>query len=123
LNTQRQSATVFGDVRLGSGGPCDNNITITSSLLAGGGYMLYACSAASDPGTSTLTVTNNRFARCATGAVSDGDGLVCSGGQDSHGYWPQGGYFGLDSYTYCSPASDVTWSGNVWDDNNATAGC
>jgi hypothetical protein len=53
------------------------------------------------------------------------DGTECEGGADSHGYWPLGGYYGLvdTEAIYCPPDSGQTWAGNVWDDNNETAGC
>jgi hypothetical protein len=43
-------------------------------------------------------------------------------GADSHGYWPDGGYFGVEADVYCTGAGQ-TWTGNVWDDNGATGGC
>lgn len=124
LNTQMQTATVFGDTHGGGGGPCDNHLTVTGSLLAGGGFMLYPCGNSSSAGQSTMTVTGNRFARCVTAPVfnSQSGGSACAGGQDSHGYWPAGGYFGTLANAYCG-APGQTWSGNVWDDTGATIAC
>jgi hypothetical protein len=141
LNPFPQTDDVFGDTGGGSGGPCKNQITITNSLLAGGGYTLYECAHATSAGSSSLTFTNNRIARCLGTSVNDSvtGGTYCqgvgptdpnvgcgnSGGcvpspGDGNGYYPQGGYFGLDSQTYCAQA---TWSGNVWDDDGATVTC
>jgi hypothetical protein len=134
LDPSWQNSTVFGDTQWGSGGPCDNHWTITNSLLAGGGFLIYTCGNASSTGSSTMNISNNRFARCTTGPFRYNrgtGGTACQGsadkaigaGSDSHGYWPDGGYFGIDAWTYCPPKSNQTWSGNVWDDNGAPAGC
>jgi hypothetical protein len=134
LNPADQTAAVFCDTHWGGGGACDNHISINNSLLAGGGFTLYPCGNASSVGSSTMNISNNRFARCITGPIaynSGTGGTACKGSQgssigsgaDSSGYWPYGGYFGLDAYIYCPPTSGQAWSGNVWDDNGATAGC
>ena len=134
LNPADQTATVFCDTHFGQSGACDNHITLTNSLVGGGGFTLYPCGNASSVGSSTMNISNNRFARCTTPTFqynSSTGGTACQGsrgtaigsGVDSHGYWPDGGYFGLDAYIYCPPDSNQTWTGNVWDDNSATAGC
>lgn len=123
LNPQMQTATVFGDTHLGGGGACSNQITIKNSLLAGGGFTLYSCGNASSVGTSILDFENNRFARCGTPSVQNGDGTVCSGGSDTSGYYPNSGYFGRGAYVYCPNVSKQVWSGNVWDDTGAIADC
>jgi hypothetical protein len=134
LEPADQTATVFCDTHWGSGGPCDNHISIANSLLAGGGYILYTCGNSSSVGSSTMSINNNRFARCTTGPITFNrsiGGHACQGstgssmgsGADGHGYWPDGGYFGVDADTYCPPRSGQTWSGNVWDDNGAPVGC
>lgn len=133
FNPEEQVAEVFCDTGGGSGGPCDNHVSVSNSLLAGGGYTLYACGNSSSVGSSTMSITDNRFARCTSSPVRQtGDGgYDCQGttseaigaGADVHGYWPYGGHYGLASDTYCPPAGGQTWSGNVWDNNNARVGC
>ena len=63
--------------------------------------MLYQCSAATAVGTAALTVVGNVF---------------------SSGYYPDGGNYGVDAYTFCS-APSTTWSGNVWDGGGGAIGC
>lgn len=120
LNPQPQTATVFGDTICGS-----NNFTVTNSLLAGGGFLLYPAANSSSVGSNTMNVSGNRFARCLTKPVYDpsSGGTTCAGGSDSHGYYPNGGFFETDAYTYCPPTKNQTWTGNVWDDNGATVDC
>lgn len=133
LNPQNQVAEVFCDTNNGAGGACSNHVTIINSLLAGGGFLMYACGNASSPGTSSLNVQNNVFARCRTNPITfnrQSGGYACAGtlsdaagaGADSHGYWPRGGYYGVASDTYCSQSNSV-WSGNVWDDNHRLVRC
>lgn len=133
LNPEHQVAEVFCDTNNGSGGACTNHVSVSNSLIAGGGYLFYPCGNASSAGSSTMSITGNRFARCTTSPIVqtyDG-GYTCQGstsvsigsGEDSHGYWPYGGHYGVASGIYCPPASGQTWSGNVWDDNSAAVGC
>lgn len=133
LNTYNSVATLFCDTNGGRGGACDNHITMTDNLMAGGGFLLYECGNASSVGSGTMNITGNRFARCLTGPVTqatDG-GFDCAGskstqagaGADQNGYWPKGGHYGVDSYTFCPPVAGATWSGNVWDNNNANVAC
>ena len=133
LNPQAQVADVFCDTNGGNGGRCRNHVTVGNSLLAGGGYALYPCGNASSAGSSTMSITGNRFARCTTRPfrqTSDG-GWDCGAsrsqtigsGADPLGYWPYGGHYGLDSYIYCPPARGQIWSGNVWDNNGRPARC
>jgi hypothetical protein len=69
LNSSSQTAVFFGDDNGGdpTGAVADNDITISNSFLAGGGYTIYAnAKASSDAGaTKPITFENNRFARCA----------------------------------------------------------
>jgi len=113
INEQGQTATVFGDTICGGG----NHFTVTNSLLAGGGYVLYPQANGSSPSGAQTVVTGNHIARCLTKEVvnSSGDHL-CSGGADSNGFFPNGGKYGVGAY-FSGP---VTWSGNVWDDNLAS---
>jgi hypothetical protein len=83
-----------------------------------------------NPGTSSLNVQGNRFARCTGVPVTynaslgghtcgpNPPGSSAGSGADGHGYWPCGGYFGFD---LSMESATATWSGNVWDDNNAPA--
>ncbi|MGN6870632.1 MAG: hypothetical protein ACTHMY_19750 [Solirubrobacteraceae bacterium] len=135
LNPFDQTAEIFGDTL---GQPCQNQFTITNNLMAGGGYILYSCSSASSVGTSKLIFTGNDIARCGGTSTFDSalGGHYCGStapsttnsnavgaGGDSHGEWPQGGFFGLGDYIYCSGGGGVTWSGNFWDDNGAAIAC
>jgi hypothetical protein len=127
LNPHEQTADLFCDTAGGGGGPADNHITVTKSLIAGGGYSLYPQGNSSSVGSSTMDISDNRFARCLTSQVynSESGGTECSGGADSNGYYPFGGQYGVvdPEGTYCPPASGQQWSNNVWDDNNETIGC
>jgi hypothetical protein len=107
LNPVPQTATVFVDGKSGS----PSNVTINDSMLAGGGYTLYA---AANGGSGAATITDNHFARCLS-PMSEGSGGTwnCQNGADSHGYYPKGGSFGSTT----SNPPHLTWGGNVWDDN------
>jgi hypothetical protein len=121
LNPQEQTAVLFGDTHVGGGGPCDNHVTVTGSLVAGGGALFYPCGNASSVGSSTMTIKNNRFARC-TGTHQyepESGGTLCAGGADTHGYFPFGGFFMTAAYIYSGTGQ--VWEGNVWDDNNEVA--
>ena len=126
------ASSVFADVNSGSGGICSNKLSVTNSFIAGGGFLIYQCPSGTSVGTASLTFTGNDVARCTTGTITqatDG-GYDCGGvktttpgsGADSHGFWPYGGHYGVDSYTYCT-AGTTQWSGNHWDDNGASIGC
>lgn len=98
LNKHDQTAVIFG----GSGAKADNHITLTNSLLGGGGYMLYPYGNSSSVGSGTMNISNNRFTRA---------------------YYPNGGFYGVDAYIYCGANAQQIWSNNVWDDNNALVQC
>jgi len=114
LNPHDQTADVFtktdfGDVAM---------VSITNNLMAGGGYMIYGGEDGSPSGVvGPVTVTDNRFARCLGARVADrGGGHYCAGGADPHGYWPDGGQYGIagdfnDAVT--------TWKDNYWDDDGS----
>jgi hypothetical protein len=126
LNSTGQTAVLFGDnYGGGSTGPATNDWTVTNSLLAGGGWMAYFDARGTSVGNSKMDIENNRWARCLGKAVFDGDGNTCSGlgdgANDGYGYFPDGGYYGGPIDGYCGAGQ--TWSGNVWDDNNATISC
>lgn len=124
INPHEQTANLFCDTSGGGGGPADNHITLTNSLLAGSGFSLYPDGNATSVGSSTMTVTGNRFARCLSTPVYNqaSGGTSCTKGPDSNGYFPKGGYFGIAAYIFCSSANQV-WENNVWDDNGAAVGC
>lgn len=133
LNNYNSVATLFCDTNGGRGGSCDNHITMTNNLLAGGGYIVYECGNASSVGSATMNISNNRIARCITRPFTQANdgGFDCKGststdagsGADQYGYWPRGGHYGVDSYTFCPSVPGATWSQNVWDDNDATVEC
>jgi hypothetical protein len=133
INPHEQTADFLVDTDGGRGGPCDNQVTLNNSLLAGGGYEFYPCASATSAGTSKVVVTNNRFARCTTQpSYLSGSGFLCTGHGDTtgngdvvntpdqNGYFPNGGYFGLVGDSFCS---NTTWTNNVWDDNGSAISC
>ncbi len=123
FNHAPQTANIFGNTNNGQDAACSNKLTITNNLLAGGGFSMYPCAHGTSAGTSTATITGNRFARCKTPEVQGGGGTwFCSGGEDSFGYYPNAGSFGYHADTYCN-APGWSWSGNVWDDNNVAIPC
>jgi hypothetical protein len=117
LNPEPQTGTIFANTANGNGGPCSNHLNISNNLLAGGGWMIYPCGNASSAGSSTVSITGNRFARCGGGAQVQGSGgtWVCPHGADTFGYYPNGGSFGLIAHSF----SNTVWTGNVWDDTGA----
>jgi hypothetical protein len=124
LNSDGQTAVLFGDNNGGAKGtPGDNHWTVTNSLLAGGGWLMYANAGATTVGSSTMNISNNRIARCKTTSVFDGSGYTCSGGPDEFGYFPRGGYYGGPVDIYCPPTAGQTWSNNVWDDDGSQVSC
>jgi hypothetical protein len=127
INPHEQTANLFCDTGLGGGGPGDNHITVTGSLLGGSGYSLYPQGNSTSVGSSTMTITGNRFTRCLGKPVFDGFGNRCEGlveGEaDAHGYYPNGGFYGIVASMYCPPTPGQEWSGNVWDDDGGAVGC
>lgn len=134
LNPFSYVAVLFCNTANGAGGPCENRVSVTHSLLAGGGYVLYPCGNAKTVGSSQIDISDNRFARCTSPPLrfnSDAGGTACTGtlshgigaGADSHGYWPLGGYYGVQADGYCPPAQGQTWRANIWDDNRAPVAC
>ncbi|WP_156027809.1 hypothetical protein [Candidatus Solirubrobacter pratensis] len=119
INKQDQTANIFANTGNGSGGPCTNHLTINNNLLAGGGYSIYGCANSSSDGTGTVSITNNRVARCGGGVevASGGGSWVCSAGADVNGYFPRGGAYGM---CLALPAGTVV-SGNVWDDTSTSS--
>jgi hypothetical protein len=124
INPHEQTANLFCDTNGGGGGAADNHITLTNSLLAGSGFSLYTDGNSTSVGSSTMTVTGNRFTRClSTSVFNQGSGgTSCAQGPDGNGYFPKGGYFGIAAYTYCSGVNQV-WTNNVWDDDGVTVEC
>ena len=113
LNPEDQTADVFTKTDFGN----VDTVTITDNLMAGGGYMIYGGLGGAGTVNGPVTVTGNRFARCLTRPILDrGGGHFCLRGPDVHGYWPNGGHYGVsgdfnDAVT--------TWKGNYWDDSGA----
>jgi hypothetical protein len=130
------AANLFGNAGGGSGGPCNNHWILKNSLIAGGTQVFQFCAHSSGVGGSTMDVESNHFARCSTAPIvtTSAGGLACHGytgdqtdaadGRDSHGFWPNVGYFGLhDATVYCGANSSQIWTGNVYDDNGAGVDC
>ncbi len=101
LNIHDQTAAIFVDT---SGNAGDSHLTVTDSLLAGGGYTLYPAGNSKTVGTGTMDIERNRFARCTSTSCPD-----------SHGYFPLSGYYGLAAY--CYGGAGQTWQTNTWDDD------
>jgi hypothetical protein len=117
MNPVNQTAVIFGN----SGGGinvtnCSNQITVLNSLLAGGGYSIYPCAHASQPGSSSINIQRNHFGRCLSAPTFEvaGGHHPCSGGFDSSGYYPNSGSYGIASSYFDGVG---TWRGNVWDDD------
>jgi hypothetical protein len=108
-NESDETSLIFGD------GICDkgNTVTVTRSLLAGGGYMLQPNS----KGVSApVRIIDNRIGRCRSRSHQDsGGGYVCVGGADEFGFWPRGGHYGVATEL----GRQAVWQGNVWDRGNA----
>jgi hypothetical protein len=111
LNPHQQTADVFASVDFGD----LTTVTIADSFLAGGGYTIYGgLTGNRDEVVGPFTVTEDRFARCATRRIpnnSDG-GYHCLDGADAHGYWPFGGQYGVAADFN---SSVTTWTHNYWD--------
>jgi hypothetical protein len=120
FNPSGQTATIFMDTSSDVG---DDHLTLTNSLVAGGGWTLYPSAKSTSVGTATMNVSNNRFARCLGTPDFDGSGTTCKGGPDMHGYYPNCGYYGVAADDYCPPIAGQVWSGNVWDDDSSTIPC
>lgn len=132
-----QVADVFANVNDGNPGPCRDHVVVRDSMLAGGGFPLELCAHGTSLGTSTTEIVNNRFARCVTHPFAynpSTGGTACGAyrgpaetlghaGEDAHGYWPQGGYYGVAAGVSCPPKPGQLWAGNVWDDNGASVRC
>jgi hypothetical protein len=125
INPHEQTANLFCDTNNGGGGPADDHITLTESLLAGAGYSIYPQGNSNSVGSSTMNISGDRVARCLTAEVYNkaSGGTYCSGGAESNGIYPFGGQYGVDAYVYCPPTSGQVWSDNVWDNNDETIGC
>jgi hypothetical protein len=136
-NSSPQVAVAFANVNDGNGGACRNHITVTDSLLAGGGYPIEMCANGNSVGSSTMNIADNHFARCTSRPIvfnRGSGGTACAGyrggprdlgrgRRDAHGYWPQGGYYGHVVGAYCPPTAGQTWTGNVWDDDVGRVRC
>ena len=56
-------------------------------------------------------------------ALGDNSSTQTPEPNDGHGYYPNSGFFGLDDIEVACSNAAITWTGNVWDDNNTTAPC
>lgn len=113
LNPHGETADVFTKTDFGD----IHAVTIAGNLMGGGGYMIYGGEGGQGRVLGPVTVTGNRFARCRSRRIAAGDGHICAHGADDHGYWSDGGFYGIagdfnDAVT--------TWRGNYWDDNGHT---
>jgi hypothetical protein len=104
------TAIIFGDTGGGGGGKCDNDWTVSNSLFAGENYITEPCANASGAGSSSISFTNDRIARCGSSSCSP----------NTHGYFENGGESGVQVHNYCS---SETWTNVVWDDNSSAISC
>jgi hypothetical protein len=129
LNPTDQTAAIFCNINNGNGGPCPNQVAVSDSLLAGGGYLIYTCAHTTGVGASRMTFTDNDLARCgqrptyqpATGGRTCGH--IDAAADNGRGYWPLGGYFGVSSSVYCPPTPGQIWARNFWDDTGRPVAC
>ena len=85
LNPSKQTAVIFAE---SGGGACENHEQVTSSLLAGGGFVFYFCAHSTGAGSSSIEIKDDRFARqqCTKKEIEDYEtrgGFGCA---------PEGGY-------------------------------
>ena len=92
-----QTAAIFVDNPDFGGGGTNGTLDVENSILAGGGYCIYAGAGRSTPHTGPVTITHNRFTRL---------------------YFSDCGQFGPDAYL----SNGATWTSNVWDDTNQNVG-
>jgi Protein of unknown function (DUF4038)/Putative collagen-binding domain of a collagenase len=127
LNPWPQTTTVFGQTGFSPTNPaCAQHITITNSLLGGGGGLLELCANSSTAGSAVTNLQNDRFIRCNHGQneVQSGGEWHCPNGADEWGYYPRGGSLYFDAYMFtCGGQNGSQWVNNVWDDNNTAAAC
>ena len=127
LNPSKQAAVIFGE---SGGGRCVNHESVTNSLIAGGGYMLYFCYDSSGNSSSSIEIKNDRFARrvCTVKELADWEGrggFGCSPegggyfayGEGTDGYFPRGGFFGAVYEDEGIFNKGVGWEDNYWDNN------
>jgi hypothetical protein len=126
LNPSKQTAVIFAE---SGGSECENHETVTNSLLAGGGYMLYLCTHSTGAGTSSIDIKHNRFARmvCAKRKIANEEGRGGYGcapagsyfayGEGSGGYFPRGGFFGTVYEGEGIYNKGAGWEGNYWDND------
>lgn len=90
-----QTAAIFVDNPDFGGGGTNGTVDVENSILAGGGYCIYAGGGNSTAHTGPVTITGNRFTRI---------------------FYSNCGQYGPD----VDVSNGATWSGNVWDDTNQT---
>lgn len=125
FNPHEQTANILCDTNGGGGGVAQNHVTITKSLLAGGGYLMYPQSGSSSVGESTMNIKRDHFARCVGRPLTEtgGGNHHCTPDGDEHGYFPFGGSYGPSAYKYCPPVAGQIWELNYWDNNLEPALC
>lgn len=107
LQAAASDGVFFGASTVGTKPPClSNKATVTNSLLAGASYIFELC-ASTETGKTTV-IENNRIARCVSCT-----GLP-EGKDDGFGYYTKGGASDLALYE----GGNVTFTGNVWDNNS-----
>lgn len=119
LNPIDQTTVIFGQANSAA---CATDVTVTASLIAGGGYTFEPCSnQTKTPSSSAISdFQNDRLARCLTTCADNTPAI--SG--DIHGYYPNGGFFGVDTSAYMNcTAAGSTWTNMTWDDNAAAVSC
>ena len=112
FSNKDQTAVVFASVDFHN----QETITLTNNFMAGGGFVIYGGGSGSGGRViGPVTISDNRFARCLTPEVQAENGHhLCKDGPDVHGYYPNGGSYGLTSEM---DEAVTTYSGNYWDDN------
>ena len=112
FSNKEQTAIVFASVDFHN----QEAITLTNNFMAGGGFVIYGGGSGSGGRViGPVTISDNRFARCLTPEVQGPNGHhLCKDGPDAHGFYPNGGSYGLTSYMN---EAVTTYSGNYWDDN------
>ena len=112
INEQGQTATVFGDTICGGG----NKFTVTNSLLAGGGFVLYSQANSTNPSGAQTTITGNHFVRCLSKAVynSSSGGTACQSGPDSNGLYPNGAITGSARTSRVQPPGKAMSGTTIW---------
>jgi hypothetical protein len=136
LNPENNVAIIFLNTNEETKPACKDHMTVEESLVAGAKEQFSMCGKvkSSGAGTSTAVIRGNRFARCLGAEGTSGGDYLCKGantgkwnqGFDEYGYFPRGGSQSIwgcptvSEPSYCPSGANFIWSGNVWDNNNAS---